>query len=256
MEFWYISIGPRNVPVDSCAYWIHMLRSKQENNEVLNTRRYPAKILREQLFSSPGIVHQISLVSNALNIEDQSQKEDILEFFEWLIIRFIPFLEYVQGVIPNVFEEIEIYLKDGRLSLTLTETIMRLLQNHTYHPLYMIRAIAFQLISPQPASHFGFSWNNKMVKLAMAELHCQNVFMFNHSMAQQSGLLIEEVIMQRLDMKFFLKKKVRCFKRKLLTITASCRFVIDRLGMLQDFRGLCLKRVCSNFVCLNPETEE
>lgn len=254
MSFLYIYIGQRKVPVDSCAYWIHMLRSKEENNEALNTRRYPAKILREQLFSSPGIVHQIFLVFNALNIEDQSQQEDILEFFPWLIIRFIPFLEYVQGVIPNVFEEIEIYLKDR--SPSLTETIMRLLQIHTKHPLCMIRAIAYQLISLQPASHFGFSWHNPKLGLAMAELHCEKVFMFHHSMAQPSGLLIEEVIMQRLNMKFFLQKKVRCFKRKLLTITASCRFVIYRLSMLKNLRGLCLKRVCSNFVCLNPETEE
>ena len=255
MSSWYISIGPRNVPVDSFAYWIHMLRSKQENNEALNTRRYPAEILRGQLFSSPGIVHQISLVSNALNIEDQSQYKDTLEFFEWLIIRFIPFLEYVQGVIPNVFEEIEIYLKDGRLSLTLTETIMRLLQIHTKHPLCMICAIALQLNSPQSASHFWFSWHNPKLGLAMAELHCEKVFMVHHSMAQQSSLLIEEAIMHRLNMKIFLQK-MRCFKRKLLTITASCRFVIDRLSMLKNLRGLCLKRVCSNFVFLNPETEE
>ena len=93
----YISIGERIVAVCSGPYWMRMLGSGEANNEVLNTRRYPAGILREKLFSYPALVHQIFLVSNALNIEEQSQQEDILEFFQWLIIRFIPFLEYVQG---------------------------------------------------------------------------------------------------------------------------------------------------------------
>jgi hypothetical protein len=203
------------------------------------------RLLRMGLFDNPSLlVPRVWSIFSIMNLEDPSHQEYIFDFFTWLNNKFKPFLAHVQGVIPDVCQEVNSFLSQRRPGLTL-DKILNLLNAHvTGHSLCMIRRISFQLNSPRPNQFRRFSWSNPILGGAMTKLH-GNMFIVPLSLARRLGLSVEEAEIRLSNVERIFDIHGQSFRGELLTITASCRFVCCRLLNHEVFRVLCLRRVCS-----------
>ena len=243
----FFLVKGRLVPYDGFSHRVNNL-SSDVVALILQYKGREHDILRMGLFDNPSfLVPRIMSINAVMDLQAPDQQDDILEFFEWLNNMFKPFLAHVQGVIPDVYRQIDSYLIERRPGLTF-EKIMDVLDEHINgsHAFCMIRAISLQKTSP---SRHCENRHKRILGLAIAKLQ-RNPCMVYCNIGQLLGLPIQFQYEEDLQIRRFsnlgriFKLHGPSFYGKHLVMT-YCHFVCDRLLNDGHFVYSCLRRVCS-----------
>jgi hypothetical protein len=206
-----------------------------------------AEILREVLFTTfferMSLMGHIVATVYEIKLKEGHNQGTTAIFYLWLKDDFLSFLTRVEGIIPDIFALVDVFLqKEGlrtlqkileclmfhfsEVPLCITRSILLGNMMRSFPHLRRFREMRF-LISPPPPS----------VGAAMAIWQRQRNYLSPHQFSQKNGMTEDDALILFAKLKNFGLIQGRLFHGRLLSLAIS-KFLIKRLSHIENPRDM------------------